>query len=110
MSLSVDLDPILKALEIAAIIASTATLLFKLGRTTERFEQVGRQQASEISGLKVNIDKLNALFVENAYAKTRADNHAERLNAIDRRFEIFEAHINELRRGEGFIVKTEERR
>lgn len=106
MSMAVDIDPLLKALEIAVILGSTVTLFFKLGRTTERFEQVGRQQATEISGLKSNIDKLNLLFVENAYAKTRADNHAERLNAHDRRFELIDARLDELRRGEGLIVKA----
>jgi hypothetical protein len=105
MPIPLDLDPVLKAVEIAAILGSTATLLFKIGRTTERFEQVGRQQAVEISGLRSNIDKLNVLFIEQASAKTRADNHADRLNAHDRRFEIIDHRLDELRRGEGLIVK-----
>ena len=73
-----DVDTVLKGLEIISIIGSAALLMYRLGRTTERFEQVGTQQAAEIGQLKIAIEKMGALAVVTA----RQD---DRMNAMDQR-------------------------
>ncbi len=88
---TVDMDTILKALEIISIVGSAGALMYRLGRTTQKFEQVGAQQASEISQLKVAIEKMGTLAVVTA----RQD---ERMNAMDQRMLTQGQRIDEFQR------------
>jgi len=86
-----DLDTIFKGLEIVSIVGSAAALMYKLGRTTERFEQVGTQQATEISQLKASIQKMEGLMVSIA----RQD---ERMTAMDQRMLTQGQRLDEFQR------------
>ena len=86
-----DVDTVLKGLEIISIIGSAALLMYRLGRTTERFEQVGTQQAAEIGQLKIAIEKMGALAVVTA----RQD---ERMNAMDQRMLTQGQRLDEFQR------------
>jgi len=97
------LDAALKALEIAAVVGSAAAVLFKVGRMTERFEFIGRQQAAEISEIKKSVGSLIALNTSVAVTTSRQDQQAERMNGMDRRFDTIERTLDGFRRGEGII-------
>lgn len=95
-----DLETTLKVAEIGSILASAIVLFFKLGRVTERFELIGKQQAKEISELKANVEKFGGVLTEMALQKQRLDNQGERFNILERRYD-------ELAHGKGFVINRE---
>lgn len=95
-----DLETTLKVAEIGSIVASAIVLFFKLGRATERFELIGKQQAKEISELKNNFEKFGGILIEMALQKERMDNQGVRFNLIEQR-------LHEMAHGRGFVVNRE---
>jgi len=85
------------AIEVLTVFGSVALVLFKLGRTVERFELIGAQQAKEITELKEAIKDIGKVITTQAVESKRSDVFAERLNRQD-------ALIENLRRGEGYIL------
>lgn len=91
-----NLDSLLKALEILAIMGASIVFVFKLGRVTTRFELIGTMQGREISELKNEVKALSGILVNQALQTQRLDMQAERLVILEKRLE-------ELRHGEGFV-------
>lgn len=75
--------------------------LVKLGIAVGKFETIGKQQALEISQLKDTVKAIGSLVTEMAVSSQRMDMMAERLNRNER-------VIDDLRRGEGFILPISE--
>lgn len=90
------LESILKIAEIVAVAGTGTGLFFKIGRVTERFEMIGKQQAKEITEIKNEVRAFGVVLTDVAVQKTRLDSQGERLNLLDRRYD-------ELRHGEGFV-------
>lgn len=84
------------AVETVTIVGSVATVVYKLGRAVEKFEAIGRQQASEIKDLKDSVRTISDVITKVAVQKQRMDSIEERLTRQDRM-------IDELRHGAGFI-------
>lgn len=98
------LDNIFKLLEIVSILGGGGLVAFRLGRasqsvkeSTERFETGMAAQAKQIEGVQNEIRTLNKLVTEVAVQNQRLDTQDSRLDAHDRL-------IEDLRRGEGFIL------
>lgn len=109
------LDTALKALEIITVGGAAAAVFYKLGATTEKFENIGKLQAAEISALKINAEKvaqgqerIGDLITKVALQQQRLDNQSERQTAhearTDQRFGLLERRFDELRHGEGYIT------
>lgn len=77
---------------IAVIIA-----VYKMGRAVEKFENIGTQQAHEIAELKIAVTTVSKLITETSLQSQRLDMIEERMGQQYRL-------IEEMRRGEGFIL------
>jgi replicative DNA helicase len=93
----VSLDVAFKTAEIIAVVGSAAAVFYKLGRTSERFEQIGINQAVEISSIKTTLEKLSSLVTEVALQK-------QELSGIRSQQNLINQQIEGLRRGDGYIV------
>jgi cell division protein FtsB len=94
------LDTGLKVVEIASILGSMAVVFYKMGGVTSRVETLLAQSANEISSLKSSIQAMSEVVTKVAVQSTRLDNQADRIAATER-------HIEDLRHGDGFIVKRQ---
>jgi hypothetical protein len=94
--ISAIVDTTLKSLEILSIVAGVGVILYRLGQTTQRFEMIGSQQATEISKLAAGQQRIEELMTRVAVQTQRLDNQDQRLVAMERRWD-------EVRRGEGLI-------
>lgn len=90
----------------AAYISILATLVnlvaiivavFRLGRAVEKFDQIGTQQAKEITELKDAVRVVSDLITKMALQNQRLDNYGSRMSKL-------ELLIEDLRRGEGYIL------
>lgn len=50
-----NVELISRIVEIISTIGAVGVVVYKLGRTVEKFEAIGRQQASELSELKADV-------------------------------------------------------
>lgn len=88
---------------LAAIAAFALNLLaigiaiYKLGGAVTRFELIGHQQALEISGLKDAVKEVAILVTNIALQGQRLDNISGRMGRVEKL-------IDDIRRGEGFIL------
>lgn len=96
MTDSVSLDTAVRIIEIVSFVGAGLGIIFKMGKMTERFELIGKQQAKEITELKTEVKALSNVMTLVAVQKERLDSQAERLNLLDQRYE-------DLRHGEGFV-------
>lgn len=78
-------------------VGAIAVGIFKMGRAVEKFEQIGTQQAEEIKELKQNVEVVGELVTKLALQTQRQD-------SLEKRMDRHEATIEDLRRGEGFIM------
>lgn len=76
---------------------------YRMGRAVEKFEQIGLQQANEISGLKKAVESVADLMTQTALQSQRLDNLSARVTRNDQL-------IDDLRRGEGMILPLEMKR
>lgn len=60
MAFPPEIDTALKLVEIASILGGGGALFYRTGRMTMKFEQIGAQQAEEISELKLAVKELVA--------------------------------------------------
>lgn len=85
------------AVELVTIIGSVGIVVYKLGSVVTRFEAIGEKQAGEIGELKEDVKAVSKILTEVALQNQRQSALEERVNRIDRLLE-------DLRRGEGFIL------
>lgn len=78
-------------------IAAVMIAIYKMGRAVEKFENIGKQQASEISQLKTAIAQMAQLVTDNTLLTHRQETIEHRINQHDKM-------IDDLRRGEGMIL------
>lgn len=90
------LGDVLKFLEIISIVGTGIFVVFKVGRTTERFELVGQEQAKEITELK---DAVKAV------AAAQSASISDRAQIVNQGAQLVELRreVNLLRMGRGFI-------
>lgn len=101
MVTDMSLDTIIRLLELAAIVGGGGMVVFRLGQATQKMEQAveaqseaTRRHSEEISELRMEIRKLNDVLTQLALA--------------EQRMQMLERMIDELRRGEGFILPLQE--
>ena len=94
-----DVDLWLKIINLVALIGGAGAILYRLGVAVSRFGTIGKQQALEITILKVDVKAISEVVTKVAVQNQRLDNMAERIAMIDRRME-------DLRRGEGFVKRS----
>lgn len=98
-TLDSQIEHVIEFIKIIGFLGGLGYTLFKVGRATERFEQVAVRQTSEITELKTSIDKLFdsnsrlSLFEERQMAQgKRMDEvnalHARRLDEINARLNV----------------------
>jgi predicted transcriptional regulator len=83
-----DMDTVYRISELVLVLIGIGGILYRLGRMTEKFEQIGKQQASEISDLK---DAVKELVKSNA----RLERMEERQLSEGKRLDRLEARINQ---------------
>jgi hypothetical protein len=83
--------------EVTSTIGAVGVVVYKLGRTVEKFEAIGMQQASEITELKRDVKSMGELITQVAVQTTRQDTFESRLARM-------EQLQDDMRRGEGFIL------
>lgn len=81
----------------ATNLIAVVVAIYKLGGAVTKFEMIGRQQAVEITGLKDAVKEISTLVTNTAVQTQRLDNISARLGRV-------EALIDDIRRGEGFIL------
>lgn len=91
------IDTWLKIFTLVATIAGLSAVIFRLGKATSKFEQIGKQQSQEIVDLKMSVTDINKTLVQVAL-------QTDRLNGLSERQTRVEKLIDDLRRGEGFIL------
>lgn len=85
------------AIELVTVVGSVGIVVYKLGNVVARFEAIGEKQAGEIGELKEDVKSLSKILTELALQSQRQTALQEQVNRIDRL-------IEDLRRGEGFIL------
>lgn len=100
-----ELNTFLHVIEIGAILGGGLIFLIRLGGTfekingtNERLESVLRAQDKQIEEIKDDLKSINRLMIDVALQNQRLDSQDSRLAALDRRYE-------DLRHGEGFVVR-----
>jgi hypothetical protein len=66
-------DTIYRIAELGTFVLALAAILYRLGRMTERFELIARQQATEISELKNSVTAIHDVITSQAVTTTRLD-------------------------------------
>lgn len=91
------LETALRVAELLTILGAGGMVIFKLGRTTNKFELIGAQQAMEIKELKEGVQELQKLVIANAVFDTK-------MQTVNSRLDRMEAQMEDLRHGEGFVL------
>lgn len=82
---------------LALNLVAVGIAVYKLGRAVERFENIGMQQANEISELKRAVSGIGEIVTKIAVSNVRMDELTTRLNR-------HEAKLDEFAHGEGFVL------
>jgi hypothetical protein len=90
------LDILFKIGEIGSIVVGGGLALKHLGQTSAKTAATLEAQNTTMRELKEDIKALNEVVTTVAVQSQRLDQFSERMNTLDR-------HIDELRRGEGYI-------
>lgn len=91
------LDVATRAIEILSTIGAVGVVVYKLGRTVEKFEAIGMQQANEIGELKHDVKSMEQIITQVAVQTNRQDTFEQRLARVEKL-------QDDMRRGEGFIL------
>lgn len=81
-----ELESIYRAAELLAVIIGVAGILYRLGRMTERFEQIGTQQAKEITELKDTVKDLVKSNIRMERIEERQLMEGQRIDAMENTF------------------------
>lgn len=99
-----EIDSTIRIIELVVVCGAAAVVLVKLGGAVTKFEGIGEKQSliierqgEDIKGLRVDFGSLRSVVIDMVVEKTRIDTHAMRLTVLERL-------IDELRRGEGYIL------
>lgn len=82
-------------IEVLALLISAGTILFKMGGMTKEFRLIGLQQAAEITDLKLQIEKLGDILIEQVKADGRMRLMEERQLAEGRRIDSYQSAITD---------------
>ena len=85
------------AVETITTLLAVAAVVYKLGRAVEKFEVIGKQQAMEIGELKTEVKVVADVLTKLALANQRQD-------VLEERLERQEQLVDDLRRGEGYVL------
>lgn len=89
-------DLVVKFATLIAIIGGGGITLFRLGRMTQKFEQIGEHQAKEISELKVGVQKVEGVLIALANQSGRIDRVEDRVALQGQRIDTLTARHNSL--------------
>jgi len=92
-----DADLIIRAIEVLALIGGGGIFIFKMGRAVSRFETVAERQSDDISDMKNDMKNLTKVMMEQAV-------HEQRMTNLSERQTLVEKQVDDLRRGEGYIL------
>lgn len=82
-------------IEMLALSISVGTILFKMGGMAKEFRLIGLQQAAEITELKMQVEKLSEILIEQVRAEGRMHLIEERQLAEGRRIDQYQAAITD---------------
>lgn len=86
-----DLDTAYRIAELSVAAAGVGAILYRLGRMTEKFEQIGQQQAGEIRDLKDAIKEMAQVLIKTERIEARQLAEGKRVDSL-------EEEIRQLRR------------
>lgn len=93
------------AIEVLTLLISAGTILFKMGGMTKEFRLIGLQQAAEITDLKLQVEKLGEILIEQVKADGRMRLMEERQLAEGRRIDQYQGAITDQMRDFGKQVE-----
>lgn len=82
---------------IITVLRTATSLVVTVTKAVARFEFVGEQQGIQIQKLEITVSKIADIVLQMAVEKVRLDNQGSRLNRL-------EGLVDELRRGDGYIL------
>ena len=88
------LDILIKLATLTAILGGGGITLFKIGRMTQKFEQISVQQSKEISELKTGMSKVEGVLVAIANQGGRIDRIEDRVQAQGQRVDELAHRLN----------------
>lgn len=83
-------EVLFRAAELGMFVIALATILYRLGRMTERFELIAEQQAKEISELKNSVKEIQQVITTQALTTQRMDTFDERVLSEGKRLDKLE--------------------
>lgn len=95
MSALDSIDIAFKAVEFLSVIGGGGLVLVKIGRMTERFELIGKQQAKEIADLSRGMENVNRLLITIAEQKGRMDRMDDRAILQGSRLDELAKRVND---------------
>ena len=90
------LDLAIKIITLITIVVGVGVTLFRLGRMTEKFEQIGIRQASEITELKMGMSKVEGVLLALADQSGRLDRLDDRVGLQGQRIDSVTNRFNSL--------------
>lgn len=93
---------IARAVEVFSTVGAVGVVVYKLGKTVQKFEALSTQQSLEISELKGDIKVVSDIVTKVALQNQRLDMGDQRVNRL-------EQIVDDLRRGEGKILPLNRR-
>lgn len=95
-------DWIHDAVELVVFLGGVGATIWKMGSAITRFEIIGTQQAKEIGELKETVKEVSKVIVQQALQTQGMDLIREQVGRQERL-------IDDLRRGEGFVLPINSR-
>ena len=92
-----NLGVVITAVAAVANFVAIGVAIYRLGGAVTKFELIGQQQAVEIGELKESVKTSNRLITELAV-------QAQQYKELSARIERTEHLVDDLRRGEGFVL------
>lgn len=80
--------------ELGLLLISLSTLLWRMATMTQKFEQIGAQQAEEITEIKTGLRKVTDILIELSKISGRIDRVEDRQMAQGKRLDQTETRLN----------------
>lgn len=87
-------DTVYRWLEIGALLGGLALVLLRMGKMTGKFEQIGKQQADEISELKKGVQEIGNILIQLTAQSGRMDRIEDRQVLSGRRIDELQIRLN----------------